>query len=206
MRSGRPLPQAFYCRDALVVAQELIGCVLERRCDGGVLRGQIVETEAYAQDDPASHAYGGRTARNSSMFGPAGRAYVYRIYGVHCCLNAVTNEEGRGEAVLIRALAPLDGLHRMSVNRGVAEERRLCRGPGALCEALEIDLSLDGTPLGEWPLRIVQGDGRAHPLACGPRVGVTRASDRPWRFCLAGSPFVSAPALSGGATRDLPLG
>lgn len=202
MSVGAPLADAFYLRDTVCVARDLIGCVVERRCDGGVLRGMIVEAEAYGPDDPASHAFRGRTQRNASMFGPPGRAYVYRIYGVHRCLNAVTREQGRGEAVLVRALMPLEGMTRMAVNRGTADARRLCRGPGALCEAMEIDLALDGASLTDWPLRIVHCEAVDRRVRSGPRVGVARAHDRPWRFWLDGSAYVSPPRPAAHARGD----
>mgnify|MGYP002778138306 CR=1 FL=1 len=169
------------------LARSLIGAVLT--VDG--VGGRIVETEAYDRDDPASHSFGGPSARNAAMFGPPGRAYVYRIYGLHWCLNVVGGPEPGG-AVLIRALEPLHGLERMAERRGVADPRSLCSGPGKLCQALAVTRDHDGLALTEPPFELLGATGAA-PLAAGPRIGVSKAADRRWRFGLAGSPWVSRP-------------
>jgi DNA-3-methyladenine glycosylase len=170
------------------VARELIGSELYADGVGGV----VVEVEAYEPTDPASHAFGGRTKRNASMFGPPGHAYVYRSYGIHWCLNVVCEGEGVANAVLIRALEPLAGLDAMRARRRVDDPRLLCSGPGRLCQALGITHELDGRPLDAPPFELVP---RAAPveLVVGPRIGLTKAAERPWRYGLAGSRFLSRP-------------
>jgi DNA-3-methyladenine glycosylase len=170
------------------VAPELIGARLLVDGVGGV----IVEIEAYDADDPAAHGYRGQTARNASMFGPPGHAYVYRSYGIHWCLNLVCAEEGRPEAVLVRALEPTDGLDEMRRRRGLEGERLLCAGPGRLCQALGITGAHDGLPLGEPPFEL---QARTEPVevVAGTRIGLTRAAELPWRFGLAGSRYLSRP-------------
>jgi DNA-3-methyladenine glycosylase len=168
------------------VARDLIGATLLVDGVGGVL----VEVEAYDHDDPAAHGFGGRTTRNASMFGPPGRAYVYRSYGVHWCLNLVCGAEGVPAAVLLRALEPTAGLRRMRERRGVEDPRVLCSGPGRLCQALGVTGEHDGLPLDRPPFEL-----RAAPepveVAAAPRVGITRAADVPWRYVLRGSRFLS---------------
>ena len=168
------------------VAPELIGARF--LCDG--VGGTIVEVEAYDHEDPAAHGFGGRTARNAAMFGPPGHAYVYRSYGIHWCVNLVCEEEGSASAVLLRALEPTDGLEAMAARRGLAEPRLLCSGPGRLCQALGITRAHDGLPLDRAPFRL---DGRtAVPeVVRGPRIGITKAVERPWRYGLAGSRYLS---------------
>ncbi len=149
--------------------------------DGATASGRIIETEAYAADDPASHSFRGRTARNAVMFGAAGYLYVYLSYGIHCCANVVTGAEGDGQAVLLRALEPIDGIDEMLRRRG---RTPLADGPGKLCQALGIGLGDDGVHLkGSSPIRIFD-DGTPPPAApiVGPRIGVTKAVDQPWRF------------------------
>ena len=182
-----PLDAEFFARDAVTVAKALIGV---RLLVGGV-GGVIVETEAYDRDDPASHSFNGETKRNAVMFGPPGRAYVYRIYGAHWCLNAVCAGEPRG-AVLIRALEPTDGLMDMAERRGTADPRLLCSGPGKLCRALGVTGSLDGALLDRPPFALFAADG-AGELATGPRIGLSKAVDTPWRFGAAGSRYLSRP-------------
>jgi DNA-3-methyladenine glycosylase len=154
--------------------------------------GVIVEVEAYHQSDPAAHSFGGRTARNAVMFGPPGYAYVYRSYGIHWCLNFVCEPEGMASAVLIRALAPTHGLAAMRRRRGVAEERLLCAGPGRLCEALGITDAQYGLALDAAPFAIFARPAPVE-IAVGPRIGLTKAMDHPWRYGLKGSPFLSKP-------------
>ena len=152
--------------------------------------GVVVEVEAYAPDDPASHSYRGRTARNGAMFGPAGHAYVYRSYGVHWCLNVVSAPAGIGAAVLVRALEPTHGLEEMRARRGVADDRLLCAGPGRLTEALGVTGAHDGLPLDRPPFAVLRGAAAAD-VERSPRIGITRATDLPWRYSLAGSAYVS---------------
>ena len=166
-------------------ARALIGMLLLADGVGGI----IVETEAYARDDPASHSFTGPTRRTVAMFGPPGHAYVYRSYGVHWCLNMVTTPPG--SAVLVRALEPVAGLDAMQARRGLTDIRLLCRGPGRLCQALGIGAALDGAVLDRPPFVLQRGP--AVPLLTGPRIGITRAVDVPWRFGLAGSRFLSRP-------------
>lgn len=168
------------------VAPELIGATL--LLDG--VGGPIVEVEAYDQDDPASHGFRGRTVRTASMFGAPGRAYVYRSYGIHWCLNVVCAEEGRAEAALVRALEPTHGLEAMRERRGVDAVRALCSGPGKLCQALGISRVHDGLALDELPFELIERESEPE-LAVGPRIGITRAVEKPWRYGLAGSPFLS---------------
>lgn len=168
------------------VAPALIGvCLL---VDG--VGGLIVETEAYDQFDPASHTYGGLTARNASMFGEPGHAYVYRSYGMHWCLNFVCREAGHGAGVLIRALEPTHGLARMRERRGVLDGHRLCAGPGRLCQALGVTRDIDGQPLSCAPFELRAPQARAQ-IVCGPRIGISKARDLPWRFGSAGSNYLS---------------
>ena len=178
---------------APTVAERLIGVTLLVDGVGGV----IVETEAYDQHDAASHSFRGPTPRNAAMFGPPGHAYVYRSYGIHWCLNVVCREAGHGAGVLIRALAPTEGLAAMSERRGMDDARLLCSGPGRLCQALGVTRALDGLPLDAPPFRLLAATAPATaPTAAvlrGPRIGLTKAAEVPWRFGLAGSGFVSRP-------------
>jgi DNA-3-methyladenine glycosylase len=193
----RPLSREFYARAALEVARALLGKTLMHRTAEGPAGGVIVEAEAYVTDDPASHAYRGMTPRNRSMFGPPGHAYVYRSYGLHAMLNVVTEPEGTAAAVLIRALQPTMGLELMRARRPLASNRDLCRGPGRLCTALAITLADDGADLLGPSLWIAETpDFPADAaVATTPRIGITRATDWPWRFVLAGNPYVSGPGM-----------
>lgn len=195
--TGAALPQAWYAQPALVVARALLGQVLVRRLDDGtLLSGRIVETEAYTPEDPACHAHRGETARARSMFQSGGISYVYRIYGIYHCLNAVTQAAGEGAAVLIRALEPLEGLARMLEERGTGLPRDVTRGPGRLCQALAIDRRLDGLALdADGPLGIHAGaDVPDSAVRQTPRIGINvmlEAREAPWRFVIADSPMLS---------------
>ena len=191
--AGRPLPPSFYDRETGQVARELLGAVLECRTREGIASGRIVETEAYlGPHDPACHAAAGLTERNRALHGPPGTAYVYFIYGMHWCVNAVTREAGHGSAVLIRALEPLRGGPLMQRRRGVERMSALTSGPARLCEALGIDRRFDGTRLDRGSLRILAGERVSEALiAVSTRVGITRAADWPLRFFLHDSPHVS---------------
>jgi DNA-3-methyladenine glycosylase len=181
-----PLGRGFFARSVHEVAPELVGSTL--LVDG--VGGRVVEVEAYDAGDPASHGFRGETARNRAMFGPPGHAYVYRSYGIHWCLNLVCGREGVPEAVLVRALEPTHGLERMRERRGLEDERLLCAGPGRLCQALGVTAAHDGLALDEPPFALRAAEGGV-AVARGPRVGITRAADLPWRYGLAGSSFVS---------------
>ena len=184
---------AFYDRPVLDVAPALIGCVVTY--DGG--SGIIVETEAYHDSEPACHAFAGLTPRTETLFGPPGRAYVYRSYGVHAMLNAVCEPEGVGAAVLIRALEPVSGIEAMAARRGFDPDRvrDLCSGPGKLTQALGIWLDLNGSSLAAGPIKIsARPPGWSDPpITVGRRIGLTRAIELPWRFTVTGSRFLSAP-------------
>jgi DNA-3-methyladenine glycosylase len=180
------LTRDFFARSVHEVAPDLIGCSLLVSGVGG----RIVEVEAYAPDDPASHGFRGPTARNRAMFGPAGHAYVYRSYGIHWCLNLVCAGAGVAEAVLIRALEPTSGVELMQARRGLAAERLLCSGPGRVCQALGVTGEHDGLALDRRPFELWPSDQPVEVVQ-GPRVGITRAAMLPWRYALAGSPFLS---------------
>jgi DNA-3-methyladenine glycosylase len=181
------LPRSFYDRDVLAVARDLVGATL--LVDG--VGGLIVETEAYAAHDPASHSFAGPTPRNSVMFGPPGHAYVYRSYGMHWCLNVVCEP---GSAVLIRALQPRAGVALMQERRGVSDLRLLCSGPGRLCQALGISIVENGLPLDCPPFHITT-DHPASVVVAGTRIGISKAVEQPWRFGLAGSRYLSRPLV-----------
>jgi DNA-3-methyladenine glycosylase len=185
------LDAAFFGRPVVEVAVDLLGCTITH----GDTSGVIVETEAYHDSEPACHAHVGLTARTQVLFGPPGIAYVYRSYGIHALLNAVCEPEGVGAAVLIRALEPLTGVDHMRARRGLERVEDLCSGPGKLTQALDVELHHNGTDLASGPVVF----GPAAPgwedvdHVAGPRIGITKAADLPWRFCAAGSRFVSRP-------------
>jgi DNA-3-methyladenine glycosylase len=186
------LPASFYDRPVLEVARELVGCVLSHdRC-----AGVIVEAEAYHQSEPGSHAYIGQRPRTRSLFGRPGIAYVYRSYGVHACINAVSEAEGVGAAALIRALEPLDGIEIMRERRGLWRLQDLCSGPGKLTQALGIELEHDGVDLARGPIVISEPlpEWRDVEVISGCRVGLTKAVQLPWRYCADGSRFLSRRA------------
>jgi DNA-3-methyladenine glycosylase len=179
----------FFARSVHEVAPELLGITL--LVDG--VGGPIVELEAYDSKDPAAHGFRGRTERNAVMFGGPGHAYVYRSYGIHWCLNLVCAEEGVAEAVLIRALEPVHGVEVMMARRGVASPRLLCSGPGRLCQALGVTREHDGLPLDRPPFELLPATAPVE-IVRAPRIGISKAADRPWRYLVAGSRFVSRPA------------
>ena len=183
------LGRDWFARCVHDLAPELVGATL--LVDG--VGGTIVEVEAYDHEDPAAHGYRGRTERNASMFGPSGHAYVYRSYGLHWCLNFVCGAVGVPDAVLIRALEPTRGIEVMQERRGLEREHLLCAGPGRHCQALGITGGQDGLPLDRPPFELV---ARTAPLDVvqAPRIGITKAAERPWRYLAAGSRFVSRPA------------
>jgi DNA-3-methyladenine glycosylase len=192
----RALPADFYSRPVLEVAPDLIGCTVEHRGTAGV----IVETEAYHESEPASHAFAGLTPRTTTLFGKPGRAYVYRSYGVHAMLNAVCEPLGIGSGVLIRALLPVDGIEDMRVRRGIlagrpVRDQELCSGPGKLTQAMGITLADNGSSLSSGTVRIRprRGEWLEPSVVQGTRVGITRAVELPWRFSVAGSRYVSRP-------------
>lgn len=184
-----PSAVAFYRRSVHDVARDLIGCTVRH----GATAGRIVETESYHQEEPACHAFVGLTARTAVLFGPPGRAYVYRSYGIHALLNAVSEHEGVGAAVLIRALDPVDGIELMRDRRGGVRDRDLTSGPGKLTQALGISLELNGSSLLDGPVEILPRTAEPPRVITGERIGITKAADLPWRFCDAGSPHVSRP-------------
>ncbi len=192
----RPLPREFYLQDTRVAAQKLLGQVVARRLPSGeTLSGIIVETEAYLTDDPACHAYRGQTPRNAAMFGPPGHAYVYFTYGLHMMLNLVCAPDGIAEAVLIRALEPLEGRDTMRENRGgLKETRQFTNGPGKLAQALALTRlshnGLDVTVPGS-ELEILPNDFPRFDLVTATRIGITQGVDLPWRYYVGGSPYVS---------------
>jgi DNA-3-methyladenine glycosylase len=184
----RHLTRAFFRRSVHDVAPDLIGVVLLVNGVGG----RIVEVEAYHHTDPAAHSYRGQTARNAVMFGPPGFVYVYRSYGIHWCVNFVCEPAGSASAVLIRAIEPTAGLPVMGRRRGTADDRLLCSGPGRLCEALRITAANNGMALDAPPFELFARMG-AVEVVTGPRIGLTKAVDKPWRYGLKGSRYLSKP-------------
>jgi DNA-3-methyladenine glycosylase len=188
------LPREFYARETELVARDLLGCVLECHTSEGVASGRIVETEAYlGEHDLACHAAAGRTRRTAPLYGPPGTAYVYFIYGVHWCFNAVTREEGKPSAVLVRALEPLEGLDLMTARRPAARRAvDLTNGPGKLCAALGVDVRHNELRLDRPPIRILAGESiRRDRVVVTPRIGITESADWPLRWYVADSPYVS---------------
>ncbi|MEA2353939.1 MAG: DNA-3-methyladenine glycosylase [Solirubrobacteraceae bacterium] len=185
----------FYARPVLEVARDLIGCVVRH----GECAGVIVETEAYHDSEPACHAFAGLTPRTATLFGPPGRAYVYRSYGIHALLNAVAEPEGVGAAALIRGLEPIEGIDVMRARRGRVRLDDLCSGPGKLTQALGIGLERNAGDLEAGPVRIEPGPAGWPDagISASPRVGITRAVELPWRFCVRGNPCVSRPRPRG---------
>ncbi|HWT25623.1 MAG TPA: DNA-3-methyladenine glycosylase [Solirubrobacteraceae bacterium] len=191
------LPAAFYARPVVDVARDLVGCTLAHAGATGV----IVETEAYHESEPACHAYVGVTPRTHVLFGPPGRAYVYRSYGIHALFNVVCEPEGTGAAVLIRALEPVDGIAAMRARRGLTRLEDLCSGPGKLTQALDIELHHNGAGLPAGPIALGPRPRGWEDvgIVAGPRIGITKAAELPWRFCAAGSRSVSRPWPPGAA-------
>jgi DNA-3-methyladenine glycosylase len=186
-----PREPAFYARSVHAVARDLVGCTIRH----GRTAGRVVEVESYHEEEPACHAFAGLTERTRVLFGPPGNAYVYRSYGVHALLNAVSEEEGVGAAALIRALEPVDGVELMRERRGLERLEELCSGPGKLTQALGIGLDLNGTSLLGGPIEVLPrtADERPPRVVTGTRIGITKAVELPWRFCDAGSRCVSRP-------------
>ena len=184
----RPLRRPFFARDVHAVARDLIGATLLFKGVGG----RIVEVEAYHHTDPAAHSYNGQTPRNAVMFGPPGFAYVYRSYGIHWCVNFVCEAEGSASAVLIRAIEPTDGIAAMRRRRGLTDERLLCSGPGRICAALGITSTHNGLALDTPPFALMPREDEV-TIVVGPRIGITKAIDLPWRYGLQGSRFLSKP-------------
>jgi DNA-3-methyladenine glycosylase len=181
-------PRSFFSRSVHEVAPDLIGAVL--LVDG--VGGRLVEVEAYHHTDPAAHSFRGPTERNAVMFGPPGYAYVYRSYGMHWCLNFVCEPKGSASAVLIRAMEPLAGLATMRRRRHLSDERLLCAGPGRLCQALGVTRAHNGLPLDRPPFELFARTERVTVVA-GPRIGITKAAELPWRYGLKGSRWLSKP-------------
>jgi DNA-3-methyladenine glycosylase len=196
-RLAAPLAASFYARPVVEVAHDLIGCVVRH----GPCAGVIVESEAYHESEPACHAFAGLTPRTSVLFGPPGRAYVYRSYGIHVMLNAVCEPKGVGAAVLIRALEPVEGIELMRTRRGMTPIRSLCSGPGKLTQALGIELGDNGADLRRGPVTFSarSGEWRDVEVSIDERIGITKAVELPWRFSATGSRFVSRPVRAAAA-------
>jgi DNA-3-methyladenine glycosylase len=192
------LPLSFYEQDTIDAARDLLGCYLVHHEEEGTTMGRIVEDEAYLENDRAAHSYGGMTDRNQVLFGPPGRSYVFFIYGMHCCVNTVTGQEGKGEAVLIRALEPVEVISLMQARRKTDKLVALCSGPGKLTQALHITMDDNGLSLTDSPLQIWSSDSTP---ACQPptgdqivqttRIGISKAMDLPLRFYIRGNRFIS---------------
>jgi len=203
-RRAATLPVTFFRRPAEIVAAELVGLVVVSTVGGERTAGRIVETEAYlGYDDPASHGYlHRRNARNAALFGPPGLWYVYLSYGMHWCANLVCQRAGLANAVLLRALEPIEGLDVMRRRRGRMPDGQLCSGPGKLCQALGITRDLDGLHMPRSPVVVLQGEPVIGTIAATPRIGITKAADWPLRFHLAGSPWISRKEKGEGSLRS----
>lgn len=188
--SANILPKKFFEQDAVSLCKALLGCELVYKSAEGLTSGIIVETEAYSQDDAASHSYNGMTPRTKVMFGPGGYSYVYFTYGMHYCFNVVSGPEGHGQAVLIRALEPKRGIDIMKRRRIRENKRELCSGPAKLVQAMGITKSDYGRPLFEGSLYISSGEPVKN-ISAGPRIGISKAVDKPWRFWITGNEYVS---------------
>ena len=192
------LPRSFYEQDTIDVARDLLGCYLVHQEVEGTTIGRIVEDEAYLENDRAAHSYRGMTNRNRVLFGPPGRSYVFFIYGMHCCVNAVTATEGKGEAVLIRALEPADGISLMQTRRETDKLIALCSGPGKLTQALHVTMDDNGLSLSDSTLQIWSGDSipdfqppTGDQIVQTTRIGISKARDLPLRFYIRGNRFIS---------------
>jgi len=204
VRRAATLPVAFFRRPAEIVAADLVGAVVVSTIGGRTTTGRIVETEAYlGYDDPASHGYlHRRNARNAALFGPPGLWYVYLSYGMHWCANLVCQRAGLANAVLLRALEPIEGLDVMRRRRGRMRDGQLCSGPGKLCQALGITRELDGLHMPRSPVVVLRGEPVIGTIAATPRIGITKAADWPLRFHLAGSPWISRKEKGEGSLRS----
>ncbi len=195
MNGYRRLTEGELPEQTQALARSLLGCVLVRHSSEGVAAGRIVETEAYLPNDPACHAFSGKSARNATLFGPPHRAYVYQIYGTSFCFNLSSESDGLGAGVLVRALEPLEGLDLMRSRRSVEPARELCRGPGRLCRALGIDRDFDGVDPLRHPELWLGAPGRpVRRVRASRRIGIRLAAHRRLRFYEAGNPYVSGPA------------
>ena len=194
------MPSTFFRQDSIRLSQLLLGCELVHITSEGVVAGRIVETEAYRRDDEASHSFRGQTPRNTVMFGPAGHAYIYFTYGMHYCFNIVAGESGYAEAVLIRALEPTQGIELMQQRRRTTDTHNLCSGPAKLVQALGLTKSQNGAGLTTPELHL---RSRTHEpiIHTGPRIGISRAKDVPWRFFIAGNPYITKHLFNKSALR-----
>jgi DNA-3-methyladenine glycosylase len=184
------LSESFFQQNAPDLAPALLGCKLVHKTPDGITAGIIVETEAYSQEDAASHSYNGETARTKAMFGEGGHAYIYFTYGMHYCFNVVSGSKGHGQGVLIRALEPIEGLELMKARRNKQEERELCNGPAKLVQAMGITKADYGKPLFEGNLYIEAAEKKL-PISTGPRIGISKEIDKPWRFWITDNHHIS---------------
>lgn len=200
----KPVPRSFYARPSPAVARDLLGHILVRRLPEGLVAGRIVECEAYEEGDPASHSFRGLTDRTAVMFGPPGHLYVYFTYGMHFCMNVVTGRDGEGSAVLLRAAEPTDGVEIMRARRGLSDVRILCAGPGRLTQAYGITRADNGMDLVSGDdLFVAPGDSvDDRDVGVGQRIGISVATEKPWRFYVIGSPFTSRGSSSPKRTRQ----